>query len=187
MVVPGPWWNTLTYIVEDALSLVPMEGVRVKVPLGKGTRVGFVKGAVYPATEGVKGLRPLEGVIDERPVLSDELWNLAGWVGSTFLCGMGTALQLMCPAQILRGEPLASPPNQSQDQSDVAFHEVPFYNPIDEERFEYYRDELSSWDSGQKRTLLLFPEANTASVFFAGLLKRLKILKMSKMPEPLKP
>ena len=36
--VPGPWWTHLSYLHNSAIP----EGVRVKVPLGSGQRVGIV-------------------------------------------------------------------------------------------------------------------------------------------------
>ena len=181
VVVPGPWWNTLTYLTKE--DSVVTEGARVRVPLGRGTRVGFVSGAVYTVNGSIKGLKPIEEVLDDGSVLGDELWNLAGWIGNTFLCGTGEALQLMCPANILKGEPMEGKPmgdkslssiiNSSENRNDhrKPFQEALFFNPVDEERFAYYRNVLSG---GGKRTLLLFPEAKTASVFFAGMSKPLK-------------
>jgi len=179
VVVPGPWWNTLTYIVKDNLEAVPAEGARVRVPLGKGTRIGFVSGAIYPAPDGAKGLRPIQSVLDGGSILGDELWNLAGWIGSTFLCGAGEALLLMCPTQFLRGEPISgasfsisSPENQNNYKK--SFQENLFYNPIDEERFAHYHELLSSKEKTGQRMLLLFPEVKMASAFFSGIPKELK-------------
>ncbi|MCL2009323.1 MAG: hypothetical protein FWG71_02100 [Synergistaceae bacterium] len=169
VVVPGPWWNTLTYTFEGASNLA--EGVRVKVPVRTGKRVGFVCGAGEAPPPGHIKLKPLEAVLDDVPVLGDELWNLAGWMGNTFLCGAGEALLLICPAQILRGDSFSYVPSRLEDQDNRAFHEVSFYNPVDGERFAYYRDALSE---GGKRTLLLFPEVEMASAFFAGMSEALK-------------
>ena len=46
VVVPGPWWTPLTYAAERPLST----GARVRVPLGRGTRVGFVLGPAKKKT-----------------------------------------------------------------------------------------------------------------------------------------
>jgi len=184
VVVPGPWWNTLTYLVEDDLGAAPTEGARVRVPLGKGTRIGFVSSAVYRAAGSTDRLRPIGDILDDSPVLGSELWSLAGWLGGTFLCGAGEALQLICPTQVLRGEslrdrggapllPIPNPP-KNRDDNEKSFQEVLFYNPIDEERFAHYRNALLA---NEKRTLLLFPEAKIASDFFAGMLKMQKSLK----------
>jgi len=186
VVVPGPWWNTLTYIVKDDLVLA--EGARVKVPLGKGTRIGFVSGAIYTAPGSTKGLKPVQEVLDGGSALGGELWNLGGWIGNMFLCGAGEALQLMCPPQLLRGEPLGSEPrggeptgkpfaaNLPEDQGNCkkTFQENLFYNPIDEERFARYHEMLSLKEKSEQRTLLLFSEVKTASAFFAGIPKELK-------------
>ena len=185
VVVPGPWWNTLTYIVKDDLEMTPIEGARVRVPLGKGTRVGFVSSSVYPVPDNTKGLRPIQSVLDGGSVLGDELWNLAGWIGNTFLCGTGEALQLMCPSPLLRGEPFGRGslgdkfagdilPQKSPSNNQKSFQEILFYNPIDEERFARYHEALLTGEKDGRRMLLLFPEVKIAAAFFAGIPKSVK-------------
>jgi len=167
-------------LVEGDFSTVPTalpaEGARVKVSLGRGKRVGFVKGGVYPAPDNIKGLKPIDDVLDDGPALGDDLWSLGEWMGNTFLCGVGEALQLICPSQILRGEPIEGEPllaarGRPKDQDDRSFHEDLFYNPLDEERFARYREVISE---REKRTLLLFPEVKMASAFFSDIPKPLK-------------
>jgi primosomal protein N' (replication factor Y) len=167
----------------------PVEGARVKVPLGRGERVGFVAGAGFDFSEAapsnvfeklgnvkeIKAIKAIKEVLDETSVLGDELWNLAAWIGKTFLCGMGEALQIVCPNPVLQGEPLAprpAPPAKSAKLAENGtFQEILFYHPLDEERFAYYRERLSSTEG---RVLLLFPEAKESAAFFTRLPKTLK-------------
>ncbi|MDR1377321.1 MAG: hypothetical protein LBJ22_07395 [Synergistaceae bacterium] len=170
VIVPGPWWNALTYIFDGKPS--PEEGARVKIPLGRGERIGFVKGPDYDFSEtpsnAAKKLKTVKEILDETSVLGNELWNLAGWIGKTFLCGVGEALQVICPNPILRGEPFLPPALPAKDGT---FQEILFYHPLDEERFSYYRERLSN---NKDRILLLFPEAKESAAFFARLPKTVK-------------
>jgi primosomal protein N' (replication factor Y) len=145
----------------------------VKVPLGRGERIGFVKGSDYDfsgmPSSAVEKFKNIKEILDETSVLGDELWNLAGWIGKIFLCGMGEALQVICPNPILRGEPFL--PCPALPAKDGSFQEILFYHPLDEERFSYYRQRLSS---SEDRILLLFPEAKESAAFFARLPKAVK-------------
>ncbi|MDR1649050.1 MAG: hypothetical protein LBR71_02215, partial [Synergistaceae bacterium] len=177
VLIPGPWWNSLSYVCD---SRPPAEGARVRVPVGKGQRVGFFSGAASSAPPKEVGIiKKILEVLDDESVLGGELWNLAGWIGKTFLCGMGEALQLICPQPLLRGEPLfkdkqpfVSPAFDTSNFSGFPeaarsgeFRELSFYHPLDGERFAYYREILSS---AAGRVLVLFPERQSASSFFAG-------------------
>ena len=162
VVVPGPWWNTLTYLYEG--SSAPREGARVKVPLGRGKRVGFVLSCSEPPPVLPKGLKTVEEVLDEESILGEELWELAGWIGKTFLCGRGEALQIICPNPLLQGETFQ--PCRPAFPSDRTFLETPFFHPWDGERFVFYREKLALEEN---RVLLLFPETQVASNFWAAL------------------
>ncbi|MCR5346467.1 MAG: hypothetical protein K6E38_01710 [Fretibacterium sp.] len=157
VIVPGPWWNALTYEADR----VPPPGARVRVPVGRGLRVGFV---LQPArTEPSNTIRRIADILDETCALNAGLWPLALWVGSTFLCGAGLALQTFCPQPFLRGE--AVPPVPEETPEPAAFRELHCFNPWDGERRDFYLSRLG--EAG--RTLLLFPEASAAKAFFTGL------------------
>ncbi|MDR1048921.1 MAG: hypothetical protein LBL51_04120, partial [Synergistaceae bacterium] len=186
VLVPGPWWNSLTYLCDPERA--PAEGARVRIPLGKGRRVGFFLGASSrdPAPPKSPGafkeieIKEILEILDDESVLGDDLWGLAGWIGKTFLCGMGEALQLICPQPLLKGEPLSEikgegegevniapvPGSASEAARDEGFQELSFFHPLDGERFAYYRELLSS---AAGRVLVLFPETRSAASFFAEL------------------
>ncbi|MCR4818760.1 MAG: hypothetical protein K5841_07380 [Fretibacterium sp.] len=157
VIVPGPWWNALTYGTDST----PPPGVRVRVPVGRSVRVGFVLRSAQ--TEPLKTIRPVIDILDETCALNAGLWDLALWMGRTFLCGLGQAIQALCPPPFLRGEPV--PPAPEETSEPAAFHEVHCFNPWDGERRAFYLDRLE--EGG--RTLLLFPEARAAREFFTSL------------------
>jgi primosomal protein N' (replication factor Y) len=125
-------------------------------------RVGFVARQKIGAPTD-REIKPILEVLDENSALGDELWGLADWIGRTFLCGMGEALQLVCPTLLLRGETFS--PCLPDRQPRKSFQEIPFYHPLDETRFEYYRERLLAGG----RVLLLFSEVETAAAFFGKL------------------
>ncbi|MDR3229927.1 MAG: hypothetical protein LBT65_00660, partial [Synergistaceae bacterium] len=170
VVVPGPWWNTLTYTLDS--PDVPNTGIRVRVPVGRGERVGFLAGCgESPPERGRANLKAVSELLDERCVLGDELWGLAGWTGRTFLCGMGEALQLICPRPILQGESFPCPsPGGSSAVENRIFRETSCYNPVDEGRNALYVERLLNGG----RALVLFPEAESAAFFFARLPAQVK-------------
>jgi primosomal protein N' (replication factor Y) len=136
--------------------------------------VGFLLGAASPSfpssssspapPKKAGALKEILEVLDNESALGDDLWGLAGWMGKTFLCGMGEALQAVCPQPLLNGEPL--PAGAAFGARGEGFREMSFYHPLDGERFERYREVLSS---AAGRALVLFPETRSASSFFAGL------------------
>lgn len=155
VVVPGPWWTPLTYAAERPLPI----GARVRVPLGRGTRVGFVLGPAEGKTPP-KNLRTVAELLDEGNVLGGDLWDLARWMGRAFLCGTGQALQTICPGELLRGEP--APSADGPESSGAVLRESSCFDPRDEVRTELYMRRLEQGG----RTLLLFPERRMARAFF---------------------
>lgn len=163
IVVPGPWWNSLTYISDHHIDA----GVRLRVPLGRGNRVGFSTGCSKPLEHPV-GLKHVGEILDTKPVLDDEMWSLACWIGNTFLCGLGEALLLINPPLLLQGAAL--PCKSSFVSSRKLFKETSIYTPVDSERFSFYKERLSS----ERRSLVLFPEVDSAKFFFSTLPPNLK-------------
>ena len=163
VIVPGPWWHPLTY--ESDRPLVP--GCRVRVPLGRGRRVGFVLG---PAEEQPDlTLRPVEAVLDEGGALDPDLWDLALWMGRAFLCGPGTALQTICPPQVLKGEPLPPSAFPIENASEKTFHETGCFTPWDGERRSVYIRKIEEAVKEGGRALILFPEVRAARRFLDSL------------------
>ncbi|GHS97642.1 primosomal protein N' [Synergistales bacterium] len=168
IIFPGPWWNTLTYLCDEAN--LPIEGARVLAPVGRGTRVGFALKETPPSSEA-KGftLKAVTQVLDNYCVLGDDLWNLALWAGRAFLCGSGEALQLACPPPILKGEAV-SLSKQTKSANKREFQELSFFHPLDGVRKTHYREAMLA----SERTLAIFPEKQNASAFFDTLPETLK-------------
>ena len=161
--VPGPWWTPLVYEHDCELP----EGTRVKVPLGSSFRVGLVVKAAPPS--GVKNLKKIASVIDATPVLPAELWRTLLWFGSTWFAGAGLAAKTLLPSRFLSDEPLAPAPADA-GRTD-GFSADYLYEPRDVCRYDKYVSLLTSSGAG---TLVLFPEAAQAAVFWKRLPEELR-------------
>ncbi|KRK65645.1 primosomal replication protein N (factor Y) [Companilactobacillus tucceti DSM 20183] len=87
------------YDVPSSLSEVVEPGMRVEVPFGRGKRKiqGFVM--KLKDTSSFKGkLKPIDRVIDLRPVLSDEMLDLSSWLADRTYSFQISCLQTMLPS-----------------------------------------------------------------------------------------
>lgn len=108
--VPTPLDQTFTYISENAIA----RGTRVLVPFGARKVVGVVIGSVDPgeatpadkttlektqsaATKKFK-LRAIEQVIDEQPVFTPTMMELAQWISRYYWAPIGEVYRAMLPA-----------------------------------------------------------------------------------------
>ncbi len=83
------------YLVD--MPTPPERGCRVLVPFGKGNR--FRQGIVMQLTEteDITQLKPVMEVLDEHPVLSEELLDLALWMKERTFCTVFDAVRAMLP------------------------------------------------------------------------------------------
>lgn len=185
--LPGPWWTNLTY--RSARACAP--GVRVRVPVGRGTRVALVLGPPSPGDDAYAGeLRAVAEVVDERPILPVFSLPLLEWFCATYLCGMGTAMKTLLPTAFLSGQsldlgkkerPSAPPPvsfpAENRFDAPAGPPETVFlYEPADERRFACYLEILSDGSP----TLFACPVYETAQAFYDYLARS------PDFPDPLK-
>jgi primosomal protein N' (replication factor Y) len=99
-----------TYGCPPALAANLARGMRVAVPFGRGGReVGVVVGLSkeLPAHLEAAGgrtprLRELSKVLDEKPLIDDELLELTRWMAREYACSWGEALLAVLPAALKR-------------------------------------------------------------------------------------
>jgi primosomal protein N' (replication factor Y) len=108
--------GTFTYLVPPALAPLLAPGHLVVVPFGARRAQGIVlrRTAESPVAE----TRPIESLLDARPVLTSCQLALASWLQQTTLAPLGECLALMIPAGLAQhadriyalADPAASPP-----------------------------------------------------------------------------
>ncbi len=87
------------YTVPAELDIKAQPGVRVLVPFGNGNRkrVGVIIRIDDAANEDISKFKPINSVIDDEPLLNDEMLEMVYWLRNTTLCTYFEAFKTMIP------------------------------------------------------------------------------------------
>lgn len=96
--LPLPVSGNFTYRIEGE---VPAPGTRVLVPFRRSEQVGWIVGEGDPA--GLKNIRPVLDVLEERPSIPAELLALARWMSEYYIAPLGITLRAMVPSVLSDG------------------------------------------------------------------------------------
>ncbi len=96
----GAPYGPYDYSIPSNLEKSVQPGVRIEVPLGRGNRkmTGYcvdVIGPFHPLADSVRPqrLKPIEKVLDPKPLLTASLLGLAGWISDYYLCPLGQVIE----------------------------------------------------------------------------------------------
>ena len=92
--LPVPLDRTFTYAVNGA---VPVVGARVLVPFSGQRLMGVVIRVHEDAPSDDIEIKPIQQVLDEAPLLSEELMRLAAWIAQYYVAPLGEVLRSMMP------------------------------------------------------------------------------------------
>ncbi len=92
----------LDYSVPESLIERVGVGSRVRVPFRDKSALATV--VSVPEQSEAKGIRPIEAVIGEAPILSEQLLELARWISTYYCCPIETVMRSMLPQVIRRAE-----------------------------------------------------------------------------------
>src|SRR5580658_1142591 len=92
--LPVPLDRTFTYAVREGQS--PQRGSRVIVPFRNEKLIGVVTGLTEQPPAEFE-VRHLEAVLDDEPLLSEQLLSLAEWMAQYYLAPLGEVLRGMLP------------------------------------------------------------------------------------------
>src|ERR1700678_3519645 len=92
--LPVPLDRVFTYAGGE--GQLPLRGARVVVPFKTEKLIGVVTAVGVPAPKDVD-LRALEAVLDDEPLLSEQLLSLAEWMAQYYLAPLGEVLRGMLP------------------------------------------------------------------------------------------
>ena len=92
----------LDYAVPEGLMSRVGVGSRVRVPFREKSALGTVV-AVTEQSEA-KGIRPIEAVVGEAPILSEQLLELGRWMSIYYCCPIETVMRSLLPQVIRRAE-----------------------------------------------------------------------------------
>ena len=102
VVVPGPFQAPLSYCLPPTGEVLP--GQRVRVPLRKKTVVGLVTGSRQVSEEEAGRLKPVEAILDEKPLVEASLLAIADWISRYYLYDAHSAYLLALPATLRNGD-----------------------------------------------------------------------------------
>src|SRR5216110_3951583 len=92
----------LDYLVPETLVERVGVGSRIRVPFRDKSALATV--VSVPERSEAKGIRPIEAVIGEAPILSEQLLELARWISTYYCCPIETVMRSMLPQVIRRAE-----------------------------------------------------------------------------------
>jgi primosomal protein N' (replication factor Y) (superfamily II helicase) len=92
----------LDYAVPEGLMGRVEVGSRVRVPFRDKAALATVV-AITEQSEA-KGIRPIEAVVGEAPILSEQLLELGRWISAYYCCPIETVMRSLLPQVIRRAE-----------------------------------------------------------------------------------
>src|ERR1044072_5427653 len=92
----------LDYSVPDALADRVSVGSRVRVPFRDKSALATVLATLEDSD--AKGIRPIEAIVGDGPILNDSLLELAKWMGAYYCCPLETVMRSLLPQVIRRAE-----------------------------------------------------------------------------------
>jgi primosomal protein N' (replication factor Y) len=92
----------LDYLVPETLAERVGVGSRVRVPFRDKSGLATVV-ALLEHSEA-KGIRPIEAVVGEAPIVSEPMLELARWIGTYYCCPIETVMRSLLPQVIRRAE-----------------------------------------------------------------------------------
>jgi primosomal protein N' (replication factor Y) (superfamily II helicase) len=103
IVFDRPLDHAYTYAVPEELRESVAIGKRVQAPFGRGDKktAGFCVGLTATAPE--RSVKSLARVLDDEPLLTDDLLQLTRWMADYYLCGWGQVLNAVVPAGAKEG------------------------------------------------------------------------------------
>src|SRR5467141_2061733 len=92
----------LDYSVPETLSERVGVGSRVRVPFRDKSALGTVVATLEQRE--VEGIRPIEAVVGEAPIMGEPLVELARWMSTYYCCPIETVMRSLLPQVIRRAE-----------------------------------------------------------------------------------
>ncbi len=112
----------LDYSVPESLAGRVGIGSRVRVPFREKSALATV--VAVPEQSEAKGIRPIEAIVGEAPILSEHVLELARWIGTYYCCPIETVVRSVLP-QVIRHakvgwkKQLFVQPGQKIDQPEI--------------------------------------------------------------------
>lgn len=102
--VPVPLYGHFDYLVPEELQGSVARGMRVRVSFGPKKLVAVVMSVSDVSSLALEKLRPLEAVLDESPLLPEELLSLLEWAAGYYHHPLGDVVAGALPVLLRQGQ-----------------------------------------------------------------------------------
>src|SRR5712691_8342126 len=115
----------LDYLVPDSLAERISVGSRVRVPFRDKSALATVVATLEQSE--AEGIRPIEAIVGDGPILSEPLLELAKWMSAYYCCPLETVMRSLLPQVIRKAEvgwkkQLFVQPGRKIDKSEPDWH-----------------------------------------------------------------
>jgi len=93
----APINNLFDYSLDKNSTIAPQPGQRVRVPFGKQEKIGFINKVSDKTTIASSKIRPILGILDERPLLDSDLLMLINWTSQYYHYPIGEVFAAAVP------------------------------------------------------------------------------------------
>ena len=126
-------------------------GKRAYVPFRDREKIGYIVG--FSKISQVKKIKNISSIIDEAPILSPQMLELAKWISETYLCSRGEAIDAMIPGILKKGKTLARTEEKNAKEIPSHLPEEPFR--LNQEQVDVLKSVLEKIEKKTYRTFLL--------------------------------
>jgi len=99
LAIPVP--DLFDYRVPPELDAAVVPGARVRVPFGRGVRIGYC--IERSAEKRHESPKPIEAVLDDAPLVEADLLDLIRWTADYYLCSVGEVIEAAVPKGVREG------------------------------------------------------------------------------------
>jgi len=99
LAVPKPY----TYIIPNDMLEQAKFGVRAEVSFGRGKLYSGIIVKVHNQTPGFSNIKSLLNVLDDKPIITPQLWEFWQWIATYYCCHPGEVMSGSLPANLKLG------------------------------------------------------------------------------------
>ena len=101
IILPIPLEKQFTYSITKAESDFLSPGMRVAVPFGKSKVYTGLIYKIHQNAPDVYDAKPIHQILDEKPVVTVQQFQLWAWISKYYLCTLGDVLRAALPSAFL--------------------------------------------------------------------------------------